>query len=264
MLRICLIAYIVLVGVMIWGETYLVYPGTQIEHNNWQPDWLDFEDVWFESGDGTQLHGWYLDHPQPRGYLLYCHGNGENVAGLAPVLEQFRKQYQFSIFAFDYRGYGKSAGTPHEKGVLQDSRAAHQWLKNRVRVDADQIILFGRSLGGAVAVDLAAEFGARGLIIERTFTSLPDVAKSVYPWAPVNLFMRNRFASRDKAIAYNGPLMQSHGAKDQIVPFQLGKQLFDAFPGDQKTFIAMAGVGHNGRNSREYEKRLSQFLAELR
>ena len=124
---------------------------------DWQPAGLAFEDAWFTAKDGTRLHGWYVPHPQPRAVVLFCHGNGGNVALWADVLRILHDRMGVTAMGFDYRGYGRSEGTPSEAGVLADARAARTWLAQRAGIAENQIVLMGRSLGGAVAVDLAAE-----------------------------------------------------------------------------------------------------------
>ena len=243
-------------------ENYLLYPGAFIRGGEWSPQWLDYEDVWFSSADGTQLHGWYLEHDQPQGSLLYCHSNGDHVANLAGYLERLRRDHRVTVFAFDYRGYGQSGGRPHEQGVLADGHAAQRWLAERAEIPVDEVLLMGRSLGGAVAVDLASTNGAKGLIIERTFTSVPDVAARLYWWAPVRILMRNRFRSIDKLPAYEGPLLQSHGTEDELIPVDIAQQLFATCPSQTKTWIAMKGVRHTSPNTFDYEVALRDFIAE--
>ena len=259
-LTIACTSYVLLLAMISFCENYLIYPGWLFRDGDWNPSWLSYEDVWFTSQDGTRLHGWYLEHPNAQGYLLYCHGNGEHVANLAQHLDDLRREHQLTVFAFDYRGYGQSAGSPHEQGVLADGRAAHRWFAKRAGIPPQNVLLMGRSLGGAVAVELASSDGAQGLILERTFTSLPDAAARLYWWAPVKLIMRNKFRSIDRIQSYHGPLLQSHGTADELIPLDLGEQLFAACPSQEKTFISMVGVNHNGQNSPDYEHALGQFF----
>ena len=257
------LAYLLVLLLLMIFEKYLIYPGTYMEGGDWKPDGFVFESAFFESADGTMLHGWYLDHLQPAAHVLICHGNGENVAVMAGFLRSMRDEFDVSIFAFDYRGYGLSEGSPHEAGVIADGHAAQAWLARRAGIELADIVVLGRSLGGAVAVDLAAANGARGLVLERTFTSLPDVAASLYWWAPVRLLMHNRYDSRSKIARYDGPLLQTHGTADEIIEFDIGKQLFDSAASKQKQFVEMAGVRHNDPSTREYLLVLKDFLQNL-
>ncbi|MBC7852654.1 MAG: alpha/beta hydrolase, partial [Pirellulaceae bacterium] len=123
-LKVAAISYCLVLLVLLYLENMLVYPAPRYPDGDWQATWLEHEDVYFDSADGTRLHGWYVEHPQPKAVILYCHGNGTHVADLAEFLRQMREEFQVSIFAFDYRGYGRSAGKPAEKGILEDAEAA--------------------------------------------------------------------------------------------------------------------------------------------
>lgn len=248
---------------MMWLETLLIFPTWQIPPGDWQPVGLDQEEVEFQAEDGTRLHGWYFEHARPQAHVLYCHGNGEDVSHLGEYMQRLRDEFSASLFVFDYRGYGKSEGKPHEAGVLSDARAAQQWLAQRAGIAPSDVVLWGRSIGGAVAVHAAVDKGARGIIVERAFSSLPEVAATHYPWLPVRRFMRNRFDARAKIRHYSGPLLQSHGTADEIVPFRLGRDLFDACPSADKRFVAMSGVTHNGPNTEDYYTELHRFLQRL-
>ena len=231
-------------------EKSLVFAPSRYPAGDWQPARLAFEDAWFAAKDGTRLHGWYAPSAQPRAVVLYCHGNGGNVALWAGVLRMLHDRMGVTAMLFDYRGYGRSEGTPSEAGVLADARAARTWLAQRAGVAENQIVLMGRSLGGAVAVDLAAD-GARGLILESTFTSMPEVAHTMLPYLPVRLVMRTQFNSLAKIAKYHGPLLQSHGTADRLIPYAMGQQLFAA-ANEPKQFIAIPGGDHNDPPSDVY------------
>jgi len=263
LVRLLLCTYLLLVLSMLWFENFLIFPAPRYPQGNWEPPGVEIEDVFFESSDGTRLHGWYLDHPSPRCYLLYCHGNGEHVAYLSELLRLLHDEFELAVFTFDYRGYGRSEGSPDEAGVLRDGRAAHVWLAQRARLEPDEVVLMGRSLGGAIAVNLAASNGAQALVLESTFTSIPDVAARIYWWAPVRLLMRTQFNSHYQIQQYHGPLLQSHGTHDGLVPLDLGQRLFAAAPSDQKEFFEIPGADHNDPQTREYYWTLDQFLQRL-
>lgn len=263
LLRGAAFVYLSVALILMLFETQLIFPAPSYPHGDWEPLGLNQEDVYFSSEDGTQLHGWLLKHPQPALCILFCHGNAEHVADLADLLYKYHAEYQATVFAFDYRGYGRSEGRPNERGVLADGHAAHVWLANHLGVRPTEIVIVGRSLGGAVAVELAATNGARGLVLERTFSSLPEVASRHFPWLPVKLLMRNRFDSVKKIAAYQGPLLQTHGTADEVVPFELGKRLFDTAVSREKTFIVAEGGTHNEPHRREYWNALAAFVERL-
>ncbi|MHB8865440.1 MAG: alpha/beta hydrolase [Pirellulaceae bacterium] len=263
-LRAAALAYFFFVLAMMWFETALVFPRWAIPAGNWQPEAFSYQDVFFTSADGTRLHGWYFDRPGATLHVLYCHGNGEDVAALGEYMDLLRDRHEVAIFVFDFRGYGRSEGRPEERGVIEDARAAQQWLADRAGVTPAEIVVWGRSIGAAIAVQLAADPGARGVILERAFTSLPEVAAVHYPWLPVRWLMRNRFDSLAQIGAYQGPLLQSHGTADEVVPFALGQQLFAAAAASPKQFVAMPGVTHNGPNDAAYYTVLQRFLDQLK
>lgn len=141
-------------------RSLLFYPTPSHGDANRQPKGLDAQNAHFQSADGTKLHGWYLRHPDPRAVVLFCHGNAGNIRHRAGLLKGLQQRIGVSAMIFDYRGYGHSEGTPTEAGVMADARAARKWLAQREGIAEDRIVVMGRSIGGAVAVDLAAGDGA--------------------------------------------------------------------------------------------------------
>jgi fermentation-respiration switch protein FrsA (DUF1100 family) len=248
------------VGMVVFEEKLIFMPMPASQ------DWIDggngVLDAWFEAADGTKLHGWYLEHEQPRAVVLFAHGNAGNLSHRRDVIHTLRNRFGVSVLAFDYRGYGKSEGKPNEPGVLADARAARRWLAQRAGVDERDIVLLGNSIGGGVMVDLAATDGARGLILENAFSSLPDVAATIYPWLPVRWLMRSRLDSAAKIGDYHGPLLQTHAGSDTIIPIELGRKLFDK-ANQPKTWATFDGMDHNDPHPFEYEAVLERFIAEL-
>ena len=239
-------------------ENSLIYFPMKFPEGDWAPRGIAVEDAWFAAADGTKIHGWYVPHEQPRAVVLFCHGNGGNITHRADDIRALHDRVGAAVLIFDYRGYGKSEGKPDEPGVLADARAARTWLAQKAGVAENRIVLMGESLGGAVAVDLAAD-GARALILENTFSSMPDVAAFHYPWVPVRLLMRTRFDSAAKIRSYHGPLFQSHGDRDSIVPLEFAKRLFDA-ANEPKQFLLVEGADHNDARSPQYYDKLREFL----
>ena len=255
------VGYFGIVVVMMFLETMLMYPAPNPQDGDWSPSWLKFEEVTVASDDGVKIHGWFCEHPSPQGVLMLCHGNGEHVAFMAEELAYLRQRFSLSVLAFDYRGYGKSEGTPFESGILKDGEAMQEWLAERTSRTKDEVYLYGRSLGGAVAVHLAAKNGTQGLILDRTFSSMVDVAASHYPWLPVRFVLRNRYASAKWIARYQGPLIQYHGWPDEIVPFQFGKRLYDSCPSEMKQFVESNDLTHNGAWPEDFYGELAEFFA---
>jgi fermentation-respiration switch protein FrsA (DUF1100 family) len=222
---------------------------------------LAFEDVSFQAADGVKLHGWYLKHAAPRAAVLYCHGNAGNVSLEAELLKFLHDRLSVSVLELDYRGYGKSEGTPTVEGALLDARAAREVLAQKEQIQPAQIVLMGRSLGGAIAVDLAKD-GARGLILESTFTSLRETAAVHYPSPLVALLVPSRLESLKAIVSYRGPLLISHGDADETIPFTHGQKLFAAGSGP-KAFVTIPGGNHNSPQTAEYYEELDAFVKSL-
>ena len=257
-----MIGYLSILVIMMFLEERLIFIPAPATVGDWHPPDLVFEDAWFQAADGIRLHGWYVPHDKARAVVLFCHGNAGNVTYRTDTLQILHELVGVSVLMFDYRGYGRSEGTPNEAGVLADARAARAWLARRAGVAEKDIVLMGRSLGGAVAVDLAAHDGARGLVLESTFTSLPDMAASLYPWLPVRWLMRTQLDSAAKISAYHGPLLQSHSDVDTIVPYGLGRRLFQS-ANPPKQFVTIPDRDHNDPQNLEFYEALIVFLDGL-
>jgi fermentation-respiration switch protein FrsA (DUF1100 family) len=263
LVRPVLVIYLLVVVMLSAFERWLVYPAPPHAGADWIAAELPHEDVHFTAHDGVRLHGWYVPHAAPRAVVLFCHGNGEHVARLAPMLALLRERAGVSVFAWDYRGYGHSGGKPSEKNLLADARAAQLWLANHEGIRPEDVVLYGRSLGGAVAVGLASEHSVRGMVLERTFADMVETAAYHFPWLPVKWVMRNRYPSAQRIAAYQGPLLQTHGTADRIVPFEMGKRLFDAATTPNKRFFVVEGGDHNGPQPDEFYEALGEFLDSL-
>jgi fermentation-respiration switch protein FrsA (DUF1100 family) len=204
-----------------------------------------------------------VPHQNPKAVVLFSHGNGEHVARLAPMLRLLHDNAEVSVFAWDYRGYGRSEGRPFETNVLSDARTAQLWLADRAGVRPESVVVYGRSLGGAVAVGLAAEHPVRGMVLERTFSELVETAAYHFPWMPVRWMMKNRYSSIERIVTYRGPLLMSHGTADEVVPFEMGKKLFEAATTKNKRFFVVEGGSHNSPQPDDYYEALGEFLDSL-
>lgn len=204
---------------------------------------LDPEDHFFATEDGTRLHAWLVRAKDPIATLLHFHGNAGNLAYRSEKIRRLRNG-GFNVFIFDYRGYGRSEGSPHEDGVYQDARAAYDYLSALPGIDTTRIIAHGISLGGAVAVDAALYRTFAAMILESTFSSAPDVAAAVYPFLPARFLMRTRLDSESKIVSLHLPLLFIHGTHDSVIPFRLGRKLFQAAH-EPKRFEAIEDADHN-------------------
>lgn len=198
------------------------------------------EDRWIVAEDGVRLHAWYAPAPRPFATLLWSHGNGGNIAGRQEVLLALRDR-GLSVLAYDYRGYGRSAGRPTEAGVYRDARAAYDGERAR-GVAAASILAFGESLGGAVSIHLACERPVAGVAVVSTFTTLGDVARRHY--GRIATLAGGRFDSLARVRSLRAPVFVAHGDEDDIVPYALGETLYAAAP-EPKRFFRAAGAHHN-------------------
>jgi fermentation-respiration switch protein FrsA (DUF1100 family) len=241
-------------------ELLLFFP-SKFPNGDWDPKGLRFQDVFFAAEDGTRLHGWYCPVDKPRAVVLIAHGNAGHVASRAAWLRYLQAEAKLSVFMFDYRGYGRSEGAPTVEGAIQDATAARAKLCDLAKVKDSEMVLMGESLGGAIAVRLAADSSPHGLILQSTFASLRDVADVHYPnlsW----LVPPNKLDSTTQIVRYRGPLLQSHGSSDRTIPFSSGTKLFQA-ANEPKRFVTIHNAGHNNWLTDAYLKQLNDFIRRI-
>jgi len=248
-----------------FAENKMIFLPSKYPNGVWRPDLydVDVENCSFESADGVKLHGWFASNPAAKQTMLWCHGNAGNISDRLQNLARFA-ELPVNVFIFDYRGYGKSQGKPDEKGVYLDAEAAYDFLVRDKGVEPQNIVLFGRSLGGAIAVELASKRTCGKLIVESTFTSISDMAKIMFGSFSLNWLFKSRFDSASKIGQLRVPVLILHGNKDQIVPFALGKKLFEA-ASKPKTFFAIEGADHNDTwfvGGKLYLEQFHTFLTE--
>ena len=202
------------------------------------------ETVTFVTADGLELRGWFFaPATPPRAAVLVFNGNAGNRAYRAPLAEMLRAR-GLQVLLMDYRGYGGNSGTPTERGLASDSRAARAYLATRPDVDSERLVYFGESLGAAVAVDLAAEHAPAALVLRSPFSSMTDIGRYHYRFLPVALLLRDRFTSIEVIGRVRSPLLVIAGDRDVIVPFEFSRRLYDA-AADPKKFVLIAGADHN-------------------
>ena len=226
-------------------------------------DWsMVFENVTLKTSDGLQLHGWYIPKPGASKTILFFHGNGGNISHRGESIKIFR-DLGLNVFIFDYRGYGHSQGSPSEEGLYEDGRTAWKYLTEQKNIKPENIIIFGRSLGGAVATKLASEVTSSALIIESTFTSASDMADKLMPFVANFIVFRYRFNSIGRIKSIKQPLLVIHSPVDEIIPYKLGKRLFDEAE-EPKVFVEISGDHNNGflRSKGAYENALRSFIGK--
>ena len=235
-------AYLSVVLLVYFGQSRLIYfPQQQISYT---PDeiGLDYTPVKIATSDAETLHGWWVPAPDAKGTVLFFHGNAGNISHRINYLKMFER-LGYNTLLFDYRGYGQSSGAPSESGTYLDAQAAWRYLTETKGIAPAQIVLYGESLGGAVAAWLAAQEKPGLLVLASAFTSVPDMAAEIYPFLPVRWITRFQYNTLESLQSVTCPVFIAHSAEDEIVPFEQSQQLFKAAP-EPKQFLFLAG-GHN-------------------
>jgi len=258
-----LLGYLAIVGAIYLGQDRLLYfPLAKVETDPGRIG-LPFETVRLMTDDGETLHGWYLPHPKPRGALLFMHGNAGNIGHRLDSLAIFHR-LGLTTLIFDYRGYGASSGSPDEDGTYRDAEAAWEHLVSVRGFAPDRIVLFGRSLGGAIAARHAADYGPAALIVESTMSSVADLGAELYPWLPVRWLARNPYPAAVNIARYGGPVLVAHSIDDEIIPYRHAARLLAA-AGARGRMLEMRG-GHNDgflASGETYVAGLDAFLGEV-
>jgi fermentation-respiration switch protein FrsA (DUF1100 family) len=203
---------------------------------------LEFEDVYFFSSDGIKLNGWYVRAKESRATLLFCHGNAGNISLRLEAICMF-SMLGLDVFIFDYRGYGRSQGIPNEEGLYTDAHSAYKYLTDERKVSEGSIVVYGKSLGANVAVELCSNVSPAALISESAFTSAVDMGRKLFPFLPLKWLIKIKYDALSKIKDIRIPKLIIHSEDDEIIPFKQGKKLFEAAP-EPKEFYPMRG-GHN-------------------
>ncbi len=223
---------------------------------------IEFEDVFIEVSNGERIHGWYIPADSQRAAertVLFFHGNGGNISHRLETVE-FLFQLGVPQLHIDYRGYGKSDGSVGEAECYADAVAASDWLAANKSVPPEYQVAFGRSLGGAVAIELATRRRLAGLIVESSFTSAADMGQKMFPFLPVKYLVRYKFASGEKIGSIDCPVLITHSPQDDLIPYHMGEKLFE-LAAEPKRFVNLQG-GHNERwylNTSDYRAAVAEW-----
>lgn len=222
---------------------------------------LKYDTVRINTADSVTLDGWFVPADNKRGVLLFFHGNAGNISHRLDSIQIFNS-LGLDVLIIDYRGFGQSTGTPSETGTYQDAEAAWRYLIEEYRFSPQDIIIFGRSLGGAVAVHLASQQNPAALILESTFTSVPDLAAELYPWLPARWLSRFQYNSLQKIKAVTCPVLVVHSSQDEIIPATHSSRIF-SMAREPKQFLKISGSHDSGflASGRVYTAGLDHFLS---
>jgi len=226
-------------------ENSMIFFPSRYPEGDWRPPHASVEDCFFETADGVRLHAWWLPGARPESgpVLLWFHGNAGNITHRGDNLAMFVGR-DASVLLVDYRGYGRSEGKPSEKGIYLDGEAAYEYVTRERGVPAGRVICFGRSIGCAVALHVALKYPVAGLVLESPFTSARAMARRMLPLLPVWLFIRSEFDNIGRVPSVKAPVLVIHGDRDEVVPFEQGRAVFDAAP-EPKEFYCLEGARHN-------------------
>ena len=252
---------IALFGGLVWLQqpSMIFFPSARLVMT--PQDWgLAYDDVSFSTADGVSLHGWYVPRDGARNVVLFLHGNAGNISHRGESVRIFH-DLGLDVFIFDYRGYGRSEGRPSETGLYEDARAAWRHLTEERGIDGGNVVIFGRSLGGAVAARLASEVDPGAVIIESAFTSARDVARAVFPVVSRLSLVRFEFRAAESLAQVAAPVLVLHSRDDEIMPFELGERLYLAAR-EPKVFVELRGDHNTGflMSQPGYGQALRQFL----
>jgi fermentation-respiration switch protein FrsA (DUF1100 family) len=242
---------------------FVYHPGPWLQKDWRAASGLPLEDIWFPSTDGLKLFGWYVEGPADHPVLLWCHGNAGNIINRLDNMNRLVRS-GLSVFIFDYRGYGRSLGRPSEEGLYDDAAAAHDYLTKTRRIRPERMVLFGRSLGAAVAGELAVRKPAAGLVLESCFPSVEAVAKFHYGGLPLHWLLGAQFRLIDRLPHLSLPKLFIHGSADDIIPLPLGQAVFESAK-PPKTLYVIQGADHNDTyyvGGSDYFARFAGFARE--
>ena len=255
--------YVAIAALLYVFQSHFIYFPAREIHSTPHDIGLSFEAVDFESEDGVRLSGWLVPAKKPRAVLLFCHGNGGNISDRLPYIEIFHG-LDLSVFIFDYRGYGQSRGKPSEQGTYLDAEAAWDYLTRQRSIPEAHIVVLGKSLGGAIAARLAMGHGPAGLILQSAFTSVPDMASTLYPFLPARLLARYGYTTGDYVRRLSCPILVIHSSEDEIVPYSHGRRLYE-MANEPKEFLEIRG-DHNGGAimcAGIYQAAVGRFLSRI-
>ena len=239
-----------LIGTMIYfiQEKFIFLPSSLPANYQYSFE-VPFEEIFLDAADGARLNGLHFKSSAPEGVILYFHGNAGNLARWGEIAMSLTKDYNYDVVIMDYRTYGKSKGELSEKALYNDGQLFYDYLLNRY--SEKEVVLFGRSLGTGIATLLASKNNPRKMILETPYYSMLDLGQKRFPYLPVKWLLRYEFKSFENVLEINCPVAVFHGTRDEIVPLESGRKLYEAIPGNNKEMIIVEGGRHNNLSNFE-------------
>lgn len=241
-------------------ENKLIYFPSKFPAGSWEEakqEGFQPEDVFLQTTDGVKIHGWFVRGENAKATILFFHGNAGNLSDRYDWVRDLSR-LPANVFILDYRGYGKSEGSPNEKGIYLDAQAAYRYLTEQQKVDPKTLVLYGKSIGSGPACELASKFPCAGLILQSPFTKVKDMADRLIPPLPLRWVVRTRFDNLEKIQKITVPKLIVHSRNDEVIPFWMGEKLFQA-SAEPKQFQAFTRAGHNDLISMERPALLKLF-----
>lgn len=262
------IVYLVLVLLLVvFEKSFIFFPNYPARlGGDWHPAGLPLEEVWLAASDGVKLHAWWVTAPQAEFTILYFHGNAANINNRADIY-RFLRGAPANVLALEYRGYGRSEGSPSETGIYRDADAAYDYVTSQRGVPPERVIAFGASLGSAVATDLASRKPVGGVVLEAPFASTAAVARRVYPFLPgLGSFARTKLDTLGKLGKVTAPVLVVHCTQDPVIAIAMGQAVFERAP-QPKEFLRIDGMCHEGASDlapQEYRAALLRLFDQIR
>lgn len=253
-----LVAVIVLVLFYFYSkQESIIFHPTRTYHK--PLPFLEIEEIFINTADGEKLHAWWRGTEEGEDTIIFLHGNAGNLSHRVERVRLFERM-GYNSFLIDYRGYGKSSGKiKSENDIYVDAEAAYNYVLRERGIPEENIILWGRSLGGAPAIDLAQNKKIKALVCESTFFSAVDLGETLFPYLPVDRLLKYRFENNKKIKKVTAPILIIHGEEDEVIPYQQGRRLYQAAP-EPKSFIKIKKGRHNTSKLGEYKDQIKDFL----
>jgi len=252
---------LLIVGVYVFQKHLIYFPTGEIRRTPASLG-LEYTDLRIDTEDGETITGWMVPHGSARATVLYFHGNGGNISGRVDII-QLLHTLELSVCAIDYRGYGRSTGSPSEQGTYLDAMAAWKYLMHEQNIPREKIVILGRSLGGAVAAWLGSQVQPGGVILGSSFTSIPDISREKYPFLPASKLTNIQYRTIERVREVNAPILITHSRDDTLIPFSHGRALYRAARAP-KSFLEMRGSHESNilETRREYMRKIDEFIGE--